>query len=236
VIGPDDLHDIFHAQAATIEPAPHLAELGTGLTIVERHRRTRAVVTTTIAAVAVAAAVTAVRAVESRPNHIDTAPAAQQLVIAPDSQTATSTTVPAVVATAPAPTTAPPATTAQQPAPTTAAPSVPAGVAPAPTTAPAPASAGTHGAPARVLTFRAASVSDLSSADPPAADYFGVAPPGATITAASPYGTATTQAGPDGQWSIHLPMPDAPLGQRFRVVLSAPPLPSLTFNFTHTAD
>jgi hypothetical protein len=31
-------------------------------------------------------------------------------------------------------------------------------------------------------------------------------------------------------------MPDAPVGQRFRVVLSAPPLPSLTFSFTHTAD
>jgi hypothetical protein len=231
MIGPDDLRDILHAQAASIDPTPHLAELGAGLTIVERHRRTRAVVSTTIAAVAVAAAVTAVRTIESRPNRIDTAPATQRVVIAPDPQIATPTTVPVVVSTAPA-------STVPQPAPTTATMPPRPATAPAsttPTTAPGPPTAGTHGAPTRTLTFRAASVSDLSSADPPAADYFGVAPPGATVTAASPYGTATTQAGPDGQWSIHLSMPDAPLGQRFRVVLSAPPLPSLTFNFTHTA-
>jgi hypothetical protein len=227
MIGPDDLRDILHAQAASIDPAPHLAELGAGLTIVERHRRTRAVVSTTIAAVAVAAAVTAVRAIEARPNRIDTAPATQRVVLAPDPQVVTSTTVPVVASTAPAPTTAPVTTTAPRPATATA---------PAPTAAPAPASAGTDGAATHVLTFRAASVSDLSSADPPAADYFGVAPPGATVTASSPYGTATTQAGPGGQWSIHLSLPDAPLGQRFRVVLSAPPLPALTFNFTHTAD
>ena len=86
-----------------------------------------------------------------------------------------------------------------------------------------------------MLTFRAASVSDLSSADPPAVDYFGVAPPGTTVTATSAYGTASTQSGLDTQWSLHLELPNAPVGQRIKVVLSAPPLPSLTFNFTHTA-
>jgi hypothetical protein len=234
VIGPDELHDLLHAHAATIDPVPHLAELGAGLTGVERHRRARAVVSTTIAAVAVAAAVTAVRAIESRPSRIDTAPATQRVVIAPDPRVTTATTQPAVppslpvttaVAAADAsaaqpaspPMTSPPATTA------------PPSVAP-PATTPAP-----HDAPTRVLTFRAASVSDLSSSDPPAADYFGLAPPGSKVTAASSYGSASTQAGTDGSWSIHLVMADAPLGERVKVVLSAPPLPALTFNFTHTA-
>ena len=232
MIDPDDLHELLHAHAATIEPIPRLAELGAGLTVVERHRRTRAVVSTTIVAFAVAAAVTAVRAVESRPSHLDTAPATQRVVIAPAPPTTVATaptaatTAPVVVTTSPAPATVTaPVTTPRQPP---AAPAAPAATAP-------PAPATTPGSPSRTLTFRAASISDLSSADPPAADYFGVAPPASTVTAASQYGTASTQAGPDGRWSLHLAMPGAPLGQRFRVVLSAPPLPALTFNFTHTA-
>ena len=88
MIGPEELHDLLHAHAATIEPIPHLAELGAGLTSVERHRRTRVVVSTTIAAVAVAAAVTTMRAIETRSNRIDTAPATQRIVVAPDPQTA----------------------------------------------------------------------------------------------------------------------------------------------------
>ena len=84
MIGPDELHDLLHAHAATIEPIPHLAELGAGLTSVERHRRTRVVVGTTIAAVAVAAAVATMRAIETRSNRIDTAPATQRIVVAPD--------------------------------------------------------------------------------------------------------------------------------------------------------
>ena len=86
MISPDELHELLHAHAATIDPVPHLAELGAGLTGVERHRRARAVVSTTIAAVAVAAAVTAVRAIETRPSRIDTAPATQRVVIAPGPQ------------------------------------------------------------------------------------------------------------------------------------------------------
>jgi hypothetical protein len=226
-----DLRETLHAHAATIEPIPRLAELGSGLTVVERHRRARAVVSTTIVAFAVAAAVTAVRAVDTHPNRIDTAPATQRVVIAPAPRVtpttlpATVTTVPAVtVPVAPGPAAAQPVTTVPPP---------PAPTAPAPTNPTTPATAG---GPTRVLTFRAASVSDLSAADPPAADYFGVAPPGSTVTATSPFGTASTLAGADGQWSLHLPLPGAPLDQRFRVVLSAPPLPSLTFNFTHTTD
>ena len=99
----------------------------------------------------------------------------------------------------------------------------------------APANPGGHTGGTRILTFRAASVSDLSPANPPAVDYFGIAPPGSTVTATSTYGTASTQAGPDGKWTIHLALPNAPVGQRVRVVLSAPPLPALTFSFTHTA-
>jgi len=228
VIGPDELHDLLHAHAATVEPIPHLAELGAALTTVERHRRTRAVVSTTIVAVAVAAAMTALRAIDTHPSHIDTAPATQRVVLAPDVSVATSTTV--VVAPSTVPATAatvasPPPTAQPAPPPTTA----------SPTAAPAPAPSGPHNPTGSVLTFRAASVSDLSSADPPAADYFGVAPPGSHVAATSQYGSAATQADADGRWSLHVPMPDAPVGQRIRVVLSAPPLPSLTFNFTHTA-
>jgi hypothetical protein len=227
LIDPDDLHDLLHAHAASIDPIPHLAELGAGLTVVERHRRTRAVVSTTIAAFAVAAAVTAVRAIETRPSRLDTAPATQRVVITPDPAATIPSSVAALV-TADVPTTAaPPATVPPAPpAPASTAPTTPART--PVTTAPA------RGTPTRVLTFRAASVSDLSSATPAAADYFGVAPPGSTVTATSPYGSATAQSGPDGRWSLHLAMPGAPVGQRFKVVLSAPPLPSLTFNFTHT--
>jgi hypothetical protein len=221
VIGPEDLHDLFHAHAAAVEPIPHLAELGAGLTGVERHRRARVVVGTTIAAVAVAAGVTAVRTIETRSTRFDTAPATQRVVIAPDPQVTTSSPAPTVVADS-TPTTA------------AAAPPSTAAVA-APPTSPPATSAPSHPAGNRVLTFRAASISDLSSADPPAVDYFGVAPPGSAVTASSPYGTASTHAGPDGKWSLHLVLADAPLGQRIRVVLSAPPLPELTFNFTHIA-
>ena len=162
--------------------------------------------------------------VDTHPSRIDTAPATQRVVIAPLPST-TPTTAPVVADSTPSTTAAPSTVPTAPVAPPTR----------ATTPAPGAASAG-HGTPTRVLTFRAASVSDLSSADPPAADYFGVAPPGSTVTASSPYGAASTQAGPDGNWSLHLPMPGAPIGQRFHVVLSAPPLPSLTFNFTHTAD
>ena len=75
MIGPDELRELLHSHAATVEPVPHLAELGAVLTNVERHRRNRVFVGTTIAAVAVTAAVAAVRTLEARPTRFDTAPA-----------------------------------------------------------------------------------------------------------------------------------------------------------------
>ncbi len=225
MIGPDELHELLHAHAASIEPNPHLAELGTALTVVERHRRTRVFVGTTIIVVVVAAAVSVVRTIETRPTRFDTAPATQRVVVVPDPQMVTSTTVPGSgdpVNAAPPPSTVAPATARA------ATPGGAVAAAPAVTTAPKAT------APDRVLTFRAASVSDLSSANPPSVDYFGVAPPGTTVTATSSYGTASTLAGSDTKWSLHLVLPNAPVGQRVKVVLSAPPLPSLTFNFTHT--
>jgi len=233
VIGPDELHELLHAQVESIEPNPHLAELGSALTVVERHRRTRVFVGTTIVVVVVAAAVTVVRTIETRPTRFDTAPVTQRVVVLPDPRVLTSTTAPiAGGAVDPAPPSTPVApVTGVAPA------TVPGGAPVATPSQPAPAATTPPKIPApqRVLTFRAASVSDLSSADPPSADYFGVAPTGTTVTATSSYGTASTQAGPDTRWSLHLVLPNAPVGQRVKVVLSAPPLPSLTFTFTHTA-
>jgi hypothetical protein len=233
MIGPDELRELLHSHAATIEPVPHLAELGAALTSVERHRRNRVFVGTTVAAVAVAAAVAAVRTLETRPARFDTAPATATRRV-PAVATVPTTVAALPAATAPAdPVPTDPATTGPiTPAPTTA------GAAAAPSavanqTATAPVTTGP--AAPRVLTFRAASVSDLSSGNPPAVDYFGVAPPGSTVTATSAYGTASTQAGADSKWSLHLVLANAPIGQHVKVVLSAPPLPALTFTFTHTA-
>jgi hypothetical protein len=234
MIGPDELRELLHLHAATVEPVPHLAELGAALTNVERHRRNRVFVGTTIAAVAVTAAVAAVRTLEARPTRFDTAPATATRRVP---VTASLASVPTTVAALPAATlTGADASTPGTPAPGTPVPTTPAIGAPgAANGQPGSATATGTPAPSHVLTFRASSVSDLSSTNPPAVDYFGIAPPGATVTATSAYGTASTQAGPDSKWALHLVLANAPIGQRVKVVLSAPPLPALTFTFTHTA-
>jgi hypothetical protein len=234
MIGPDELRELLLSHAATVEPVPHLAELGAALTNVERHRRNRVFVGTTIAAVAVTAAVAAVRTLEARPTRFDTAPATATRRVP---VTASLASVPTTVAALPAATLpGADASTPGTPAPGTPVPTTPAIGAPgAANGQPGSATATGTPAPSHVLTFRASSVSDLSSTNPPAVDYFGIAPPGATVTATSAYGTASTQAGPDSKWALHLVLANAPIGQRVKVVLSAPPLPALTFTFTHTA-
>jgi hypothetical protein len=234
MIGPDELRELLHSHAATVEPVPHLAELGAALTNVERHRRNRVFVGTTIAAVAVTAAVAAVRTLEARPTRFDTAPATATRRVPVTASLASVPTTVAALPTATLPGADP--STPGTPAPGTPAPTTPAIGAPgAANGQPGSATPKVTPAPSHVLTFRASSVSDLSSTNPPAVDYFGVAPPGATVTATSAYGTASTQAGPDSKWALHLVLANAPIGQRVKVVLSAPPLPALTFTFTHTA-
>ena len=172
-----------------------------------------------------------VRTLDGRTRTVDTEPAAQIVASSdldgagmpadPPATIAAATPPPAAVAVA-----VPPPAEPSHDAPAAA---TPAAIGPAePAAAAAPAGE-------RMLTFNATSVSNVSAGNPPAADYFGTAPPGVEVTASSPYGTVTTRAGADGRWSLHLVLAGAPVGRQFKVVLSAPPLDPLSFNFTHLA-
>ena len=240
MIGPDELHELLHAHAATIEPVPHLAELGAGLTAVERHRRDRVVVGTTIVVVAVAAAVTTVRTIETarrtgstphRPHSGSWSHPTRRRRSRPRSPRSSA---------------APRRRDADRWAPgaasghaVTPAPAAPQSRAPAERPPPAiGACEPRRGRPGRrrLLTFRAASVSDLSPANPPAVDYFGIAPPGVDghrdLDVRHRVDPGRTRRQVDDPSRARRTRPSV---SACEVVLSAPPLPALTFNFTHTA-
>ena len=235
MIGPDELRELLHSHAATVEPVPHLAELGAALTNVERHRRNRVFVGTTIAAVAVTAAVAAVRTLEARPTRFDTAPATATRRVP---VTASLASVPTTVAALPAATLpGADASTPGTPAPGTPVPTTPtqsahrarrtASPGRRPRRARRPRRTCSPSGPRASRTCRPPTRRPSTTS---ASRHRARPSPRPPHTAPRRPRRARTRNGRCTSCS-----PTRPIGQRVKVVLSAPPLPALTFTFTHTA-
>lgn len=80
------------------------------------------------------------------------------------------------------------------------------------------------------VAFTAVRVNSTSNASPPYADYSGTANPGATISVTSAYGSADATANAQGNWSVRVTFPTAPVGLAFRVrATTAQGIRSFTF-------